>query len=410
MNKRTILHIDGDAFYASVELLHNPALRGKPMAVGGDVEARHGIVLAKSPEAKRCGVKTGMALWQARQCCPDIIFMPPNFEQYLRFSRLLREIIGEYTDLIESFGLDECWADLSLLGDGEYFAQRTRRQVRHELGITVSVGVSWNKIFAKLGSDQRKPDGQFIITRENVKQTVWPLPAEDLLGVGRATTRKLHNLGLRTIGDIATTPPEILQSHLHKWGLYLHAFANGLDDSPVTPSSHERAIKSVGNSWTTPRDLLNEQDCHIVFTGLAESVAERLRELGLCGKVVQISLRDSELHSFERQLTLQKPTCLASELSAATMQLLRAHYDWQKPLRSIGLRAAQLVPAIEQVQLSLFDDEQSRLRQESIERTVDGLRRRFGHHAIAPGLMGIDRQLGRLNAKADHTIHPVGYF
>jgi DNA polymerase-4 len=407
---RTIIHIDADAFYASVELLHNPALRGKPVAVGGDPEARHGIVLAKSQEAKRCGVKTGMALWQARQCCPGIVFLPPNFDQYLRFSRLLREIIGQYTDAIESFGLDECWADLSILGDGAYFAQRIRRQVKYELGITVSVGVSWNKIFAKLGSDQRKPDGQFIITHENYRQTVWPLPVEDLLGVGRATARKLHGLGLHTIGDIATIQPEILQSHLHKWGLYLHAFANGLDDSPVAPASHEREIKSVGNSWTTPRDLLNEQDCHIVFYGLAESVAERLRDLGLRGRTVQISLRDSELHSFERQLTLQKPTCLASELSAAAMQLLRTHYAWERPLRSIGVRAAQLVPAIEQAQLSFFEDEILRARRETIEYTMDGLRRRFGHHSIDVGLMGLDRKLGKLDAKADHTIHPVGYF
>jgi len=402
--------LDADAFYASVELLHNPKLRGKPVAVTGDIEARHGIILAKSQEAKKCGVKTGMALWQARQCCPDIIFLPPNYDQYLRFSRMLREIVGEYTDQLEGFGLDEMWADLSILGDGEYFAERIRRQVKYELGITVSVGSSWNKIFAKLGSDQRKPNGQFIVTRENFRQTVWSLPAEDLLGVGRATTRKLNNLGLRTIGDIATTPPEILKSHLHKWGLILHAFANGHDDSPVAPMDYVREAKTVGNSTTTPRDLENEQDCHIVFYNLAESVAERLRDLGLRGRVVQISLRDNTLYSFQRQMTLQTPTCLASELSAAAMQLLRTHYQWEKPLRSIGVRAMQLVPADAMEQLSFFEDVQARQRQETIERTMDGIRRRFGHHAIDVGLMGLDRQLSNLDAKAEHTIHPVGYF
>ena len=390
--------------------MHHPKLRGWPVAVGGDVEARHGIILAKTYEAKAYGVRTGQAIWEARQACPGIIVLPPNYPLYLRFSRLFREILYDYSPLVEAFGLDECWCDVSHYDDGEAIAREIQERVWSELGITVSIGVSWNKIFAKLGSDMHKPAGLAVITPENYRQLVWPLPASDLLGVGRATERKLTNLGIRTIGDIANTSPEVLQSWLHKWGLFLHCFANGQDNSPVAAVGEESAIKSVGNSWTTPRDLENEQDCKIVFYGLAESVAERLRDLGLKGRTVQISLRDNDLFSFDRQCTLSTPTYLASELTAAAMQLLRDHYAFRKPLRSIGIRATQLVTENEQVQLSLFEDESKRLRRETIERTKDDIRRRFGHRSIGMALTGLDKQLGNLDAKGDHTIHPVGYF
>ena len=412
--ERAVLHVDADCFYASVEVLHYPKLRGRPVAVGGDVEARHGIVLAKTYEAKRYGVKTGMALWEAKQACPDLIILPPRYDLYLRFSRLLREIAGEYSGLIEPFGLDEFWCDVTDIahapGNGREIAELIQKRVLYELGITVSIGVSYNKIFSKLGSDLRKPHGLATITPQNYRRLVWPLPASDLLGVGRATEKKLASYGVHTIGDIANTPPEALHGWLHKWGLILHMFANGQDNSPVAAVGEEAAIKSIGNSWTTPRDLLNEQDCRIVFYGLAESVAERLRDLGLCGRTVQIHLRDNQLYSFERQMTLPKATCLACDLSAAAIQLLRDNYRWQQPLRSIGVRATQLVTANEQVQLSFFEDESRRLRWEALERTVDGIRSRFGHHAIDIALMGLDKQLGNLDAKGDHVIHPVGYF
>lgn len=394
--------------------MHYPKLRGLPVAVGGDVEARHGIVLAKTYPAKKMGVRTGMALWEAKQACPGLVVLPPRYDLYLRFSRLLREIAGEYTSLLESFGLDEFWADVSdiapTLRSGKEIAEEIQERVSYELGISVSIGVSYCKIFAKLGSDLRKPHGLAVITPQNYRRRVWPLPAGDLLGVGRATQKKLASYGIHTIGDLANTPPEALHGWLHKWGLILHMFANGRDDSPVAAIGEEAAIKSIGNSWTTPRDLLNEQDCQIVFYGLSESVAERLRDLGLCGRTVQISLRDNQLYSFERQLTLPKATCLARELSAAAMQLLRDNYHWQQPLRSIGVRATQLVTANEQVQLSFFEDESKRLRWETLERTVDGIRGRFGHHAIDLAFMGLDKQLGALDAKGDHVIHPVGYF
>jgi len=268
--ERVLIHADQDCFYASVEILHHPLLRGKPVAVAGDPEARHGIILTKSYEAKRCGVKTAMAIWEAKQVCPDLIVLPPNYPLYVRFSQMFRELLSEYSDLVEGYGLDEAWADLTILSDGKLrigadIAAEISERVRREMGTTVSIGVSWNKIFAKLGSDLRKPNGLAAITPQNYKRLVWPLPAADLLGVGRATARKLETMGIHTIGDIALAPPEALHGWLQKWGLILHMFANGQDNSPVTAIEHTPEIKSVGNSTTTPRDLENEQDAHIVF-------------------------------------------------------------------------------------------------------------------------------------------------
>jgi DNA polymerase-4 len=296
-----------------------------------------------------------------------------------------------------------------LFGDGKTIADDIRKTVREELGLTVSVGVSFNKVFAKLGSDIKKPDATTIITKDNFHNVVWPLPAADLLGVGRATQVKFLRYGIRTIGDIAKTEPQILQNMFGKWGLFLYTYANGLDTSPVKPISHEAAVKSVGNSTTCPRDLENEQDAHIVFLNLAESVAERMRELGLQAKTVQISLRTNDLVWCERQMTLPKPSMISTELAGAATKLLRKHYSWEKPLRSIGIRGTNLIPIAGIRQLSFWDDEAKRERLEQLEYAIDGIRRRFGHRSINRALLAIDSKLGKLDAKADHIIHPVGY-
>ncbi|MEM5770820.1 MAG: DNA polymerase IV, partial [Bacillota bacterium] len=316
--ERTIFHIDMNSCYASIECLHQPAIRDKPVAVGGDVEARHGIILAKNQIAKKYNIKTGEALWQAKQKCPELIIVPPHYDLYLRFSRLARNIYGDYSDQIESFGLDEAWVDVTGTGrmrnGGEALANEIRERVKCELGITVSVGVSYNKIFAKLGSDYKKPDAVTVFTRENYKEKVWPLSASDLLYVGPATAKKLNGYGIHTIGQIAQTHPKYLQSWFGKWGLVLSSFANGQDTAPVARAGDEAVIKSIGNSTTTPRDLSCDEDASIIYWMLAESVAERMRESGFLCRTVQISLRDNELHSLERQAKLQTPTCLASEL------------------------------------------------------------------------------------------------
>jgi len=384
------------------------------VAVGGDVEARHGIILAKNQHAKKYNIKTGEAIWQAKQKCPELIVLPPNFELYLRFSRMAREIYSDYTDQIESFGLDEVWADVTgttkLSAGGEALANEIRERIKYELGITVSIGVSYNKVFAKLGSDYKKPDAVTVFTRENYRERIWPLPASDLLYVGPATTKKLRSYGIHTIGQLAQTPPDILRRWFGKWGLVLSCFASGNDTSPVARTGDEAVIKSIGNSTTTPRDLTCDGDASIVFWMLAESVAERMREGGFLCRTVQITLRDNELHSFERQTKLQTPTCLASELHASAMRLLRANYNWSKPLRSIGLRGTDLMPASIPIQLSMFEDAEKRDRCERLERTVDDIRRRFGHYAIGRAAIIMDSTLTNINPKDDHTIHPVGFF
>ena len=410
---RAILHIDMNSCYASIECLHHPEIRHLPVAVGGDVEARHGIILAKNELAKRAGVETGEALWQAKQKCPDLVIAPPHYQLYLRFSRMARAIYAEYTDLIEPFGLDEAWIDVTgsgVFGDAVEIAETIRNRVKFELGITVSIGVSFNKIFAKLGSDYKKPDAVTVFGKDDYREKVWPLPVEELLYVGSATTRKLHARCIRTIGDLAQTDPSLLHSWLGNMGYVLHAFANGNDPSPVAPLGEEALIKSIGNSTTTPRDLTCEEDVNIIFYVLAESVAARIRENGFRAKTVQISLRDTDLFSFERQCKLESPSCLASELHDAGMRLLRDHYRFRKPLRSVGIRGMDLVPIQTAMQLNFFEDPVRREKRERLEVAVDELRRRFGHAAVSRAVTMCDPSLGTINPKDDHTIHPVGYF
>ena len=411
--KRTILHSDMNNCYASIELLHRPELRGKPLAVGGDPEARHGIVLAKDQLAKKAGVKTGMALWQAKQVCPDIVFVPPRMDLYLRFSRLAHEIYSEYTDRQEAFGIDESWLDVtescSLKGSGEKIAEEISRRIKKELGITVSIGVSWNKIFAKLGSDYKKPDAITVINQKNYKNIVWPLPVEDLLFVGRATKKKLNKLGIYTIGALAETDPDILKIHLGKVGMILSYFANGNDNTPVCYQDENAPIKSIGNSTTTPRDLTTETDVSIIVWLLAESVSARLREHHFVGNVVEISVRDKDLFSFTRQKKVPLSTNITSEIATYAMELFRANYNWQKPIRSVGVRVSDLQIDTAPVQLSLFSDQERRERYHRMDQTVDIIRKRFGFYSIQRGIMYQDRKLSALNAKEDNIVHPCGY-
>ena len=296
---RTILHSDCNCFYASVELLHHPELRGKPVAVGGDPEARHGIVLTADYTAKKYGVKTGMALWQAKQVCPDITFLPPRMDLYLRFSRMAQEIYADYTDKREPYGIDESWLDVTdsatLKGDGFHIAQEISSRMKKELGITVSAGVSFNKIFAKLGSDYKKPDAITTMYEDEFQRKAWCLPVSDLLYVGNATNKKLYSMGIRTIGDLAKSDETLLVRKLGKMGSILWAFANGYDESPVKLENTSAPVKSVGNSTTTPRDMETDEDVKIVLYILAESVAARLRENGFRCRTVEISVRDKEL-------------------------------------------------------------------------------------------------------------------
>ncbi len=411
---RTILHSDMNNCYASIELLHRPELRGRPVAVGGDPEARHGIVLAKDLIAKKAGVKTGMALWQAREVCPDVVFVPPRMDLYLRFSKRMRTIYAEYTDKQEAFGVDESWLDVTdtVTGrkDGYMISEEIRRRAKEELGITVSVGVSWNKIFAKFGSDYKKPDAVTVIDRENYKDIVWTSPVEDILYVGRSTRRKLNDIGIMTIGQLALADREYLKDSLGKVGLILSAFARGEDQTPVFGESYEAPIMSIGNSTTTPRDLKTNEDVKIITYLLAESVSARLREHGFKCRVVEISVRDNGLYSFTRQMRTESPTDITSEIASYAMRLFEENYDWSKPIRSVGVRGCDLVDASIPVQLNLFLDQKERDKQHNIDMAIDTLRGRFGFYSIQRGMMYMDKTLSKLNAKEDHVTSPRGYF
>ena len=412
--ERHILHIDCNAFYASVEQQRRPELRDKPIAVCGSQEERHGIVLTASYPAKRRGVKTGMAIWQARQHCPELIVVPSDMRAYMRISRLARDIYERYTDLVEPFGLDEVWLDVTgsteLFGSAMKIAEDISEAVKFELGITVSIGVSDNKITAKLGSDYKKPDAITRIEKDNYTDIVYPLPVEDLLYVGSATSRKLHSIGIKTIGDLAECPVDILTRKLGKMGAILHMFSNGRDISPVQRTDHVPNIKSVGNSATTPRDLLCDDDVLLMLFLLAESVASRMRDLVSRCTVVEVYIRDTELNSFCRQRKLQTPTCSSSEIANVAFDLFRKNYHWDKPVRSIGVRGSGLVTADAGAQLSFYADDIKRDKWERIDAAVDELRERYGYMSVRRALTLADPLLGSINPKDDHTVHPVGYF
>lgn len=414
MGRRTILHSDINCCYAAIEHLYHPELAGKPLAVGGDPESRHGIILTADYIAKKYGVKTGMALWEAKQKCLELNIVSPRMDLYLRFSKMAHEIYGEYTDKQEAFGIDESWLDvtdsITLKGDGYRIATEISNRMKAELGITVSIGVSFNKIFAKLGSDYKKPDAITTMYDGEYQEKAWKLPASDLLYVGRRTMVKLEKLGIRTIGDLANTDEKILNTYLGKMGSILWAFANGYDDSPVRQEMEHAPIKSIGNSTTTPRDLETDEDVKIVLYILAESVAARLRENGFRCNVVEISLRDTDLCSFTRQKKIVYATNITEEIAKEAYALFLANYDWRKPLRSIGVRGADLVTDNYWEQLDLFGNQQLREKKMRADTAVDTIRRRFGFYSIQRGLMYQDRILSAVNAKEDHTVHPHGYF
>lgn len=411
---RVILHVDLNNFYASVECLYNPALRSKPIAVSGDIEKRHGIVLAKNYLAKACGIKTGQTAWEARQLCPNIIFVPARFDKYMKFSNLARAIYANYTDKVEGFGPDECWLDVSAsknFGSGTEIADAIRNRIKSELGITASVGVSFNKIFAKLGSDMKKPDATTVITKENFKDIVWPLPVSDLLYVGRATNKKLNAVGIQTIGDLAKTDVKRLKNLLGANGQTLWIFANGLDIAKISHKDEQPMIKSIGNSTTTPRDLITDDDVKITIYVLCESIAARLRQHGYKCATIQLSIRENDLFCYQRQGVLSYPTCASKNLFAKTFELYKKNYNasMQKPIRSIGVRACGLIKdSISQT--SFLPDIAAAQKQEELEKTIDNIRMRFGHDEIQRAVMMTDTKLSAVNPKEEHIIHPESYY
>lgn len=383
--ERAILHSDINSCYASIERLFEPSLGEKPFAVCGDKELRHGIVLSKDEKAKAAGVKTGMAIWQAKQQCPGLEIVAPHFERYEEYTAKVRKIYTEYTDLCEPFGMDECWLDITgciACPDPVKTAEEIRQRVKDEIGITVSVGVSWNKIFAKLGSDYKKPDAVTVIDREHFRDMVWCLPASDMLMVGRSTAKSLNRMGISTIGDIAAANPEVLKNALGKPGLRLYAYANGMDLSPVRRIGENPPPKSIGNSTTMPEDINTAEEARRVIILLAESVASRLRREKLMCRTVELSLRDTELAWSSHRMKLRYATDITAELIDYGMQLFLRCHDFSRPLRSMGLRGLELVNADEPEQLDIFIDYVNKDKQRKIDAAVDKVRKKYGNSLI----------------------------
>lgn len=372
--------------YASVECSLNPSLKGKPVAVGGNEESRHGIILAKSEEAKKFGVKTGEPLWQARQKCPDLIIIEPHFDKYIKYSKLAHEIYARYTDKIEPMGLDEVWCDLTgsikAFGSAEKICNEIKEAFKEELGVTVSIGISFNKIFAKLGSDIANRDDIYAITRENFKNTVWPLPAQAIMGVGRRTGETLRRYGINTVGELAQCDVKWLEKIFGVLGHDLWKYANGYDDSRVMSDGYVQPIKSIGHGVTCSTDLVNEDEVWKVFLSLSQSVSKQLKENQLEATAVQIGVRDNQFMTKQYQKPLELATQSATDIAKTAIELFIKNYSWTYDVRAVTVRAINLQAEGTPFQMDLHTDYKQHEKQKKIDDTVLEIRNRFGKDAI----------------------------
>ena len=393
--KRVILHSDMNACYASIEQKLNPKLKNIPMAVAGNPKNRNGIILAKSQEAKEAGVKTGEAIWQALGKCPNLTLVSPQYDQYLKHSKLARKIYYDYTNQVEPFGLDECFLDVTgsthLFGSGEEIANEIRQRMKEELGITVSVGVSFCKIFAKLGSDMKKPDAVTIIREDNFRKKVWPLPVGEMVGVGRATERKLNRIGIFTLGELAKADLDLIRNLLGVNGLYLWEYANGLDIRPVHDRDHQEPIKTIGNSSTCRKDLLTNREVFNVLQELAFSVSRRLREARLEACGVEIFVRNNELQSYNYQSPIKLASQSSIVLARSGFDLFKEKYKWDFPVRAVGIRAIKLRKEGGGSQIDVLCDYKKQEKEENCDKAIYKIRKKYGREAIS--FLGLTRDI-----------------
>lgn len=407
---RKILHIDINGFYASVECLLDESLFGKPVAVSGSVSDRHGVILAKNQQAKELGIKTGMTVFQAKKLVPDLIIRETHHSEYMKYSKLVKAIFYEYTDYVESFGIDEAWLDVTnsrkFGGDAVKLANEIRERVKDEIGVTVSIGVSFNKVFAKLGSDLKKPDAVSVIPYDRFKEILYPMPVESLLYVGRATKTKLNKLNIHTIGDLAAADENLLISHLGKWGSVLYSYAIGEDHSEVKKYLEKDEYKSIGNSLTFYRDLDNNLDVETLLILLSESVCSRMRDYGYkYARTVSIVITNNLLASTVRMKKLTKPTNVSSEVAAAAMELFRANFDWKTKVRMLGVTISDFTT---KEQLSFDIDVKKEQKKENLEATVENLRKRFGRSAINRAVVLRDEKFAQLDIRDSHSLGSLG--
>ena len=384
--ERVILHCDLNNFYASVECVLNPLLWNKPMAVAGNPKTRHGIVLAKNQPAKLLGIKTGQTIWEAKRLCPNLICLPPNHDLYQKYSFTVREIYKRYTDLVESFGPDECWLDVTnsqlLFGNGEKIANTLREVVKRETGLTISVGVSFSKYFAKLGSDLKKPDATTVISKANYKTLVWPLPANSLIFIGKHTIEKLNKLNIFTIGDLANADEDMLSSHFGVLGPKYKLMANGMDNEPVNNENNLGKTKSVGNGMTLVRDLTTKDEIETTVLTLAEKVAYRMRGEELFGKTVTLSLRDETLAFKSHSLTFSPPTNNAYTITQKCMQIFDSFWKNSKlKIRSVRVAVSNLTQSGSETQLDMFDSKKQE-KNKKLDESLDKIRAKYGYYAV----------------------------
>lgn len=402
---RSIFHSDLNSFYASVEILLDPSLRGRPVAVCGSTQERHGIVLAKSEQAKKAGVKTAMTNFEALKLCPELVIVPPHFDEYLKYSEMTRRVYEDFTDSVEPFGMDECWLQVlnrkSLSKGGFEIAEQIRNAVRDATGLTVSVGASFNKVFAKLGSDMKKPDAVTVITQDDYRDKVWRLPVGDLLYAGRATTRKLGCYGIHTIGQLAGADPAFLKRLLGVNGIQLWNFANGRDDSRVMNKDFSVPVKSVGHGITCREDLMSDDEVWLVMLELCQDIGHRLRQYGLAATGVQIGIRDDSLAVRQYQAPLPRATQSPMDIAVKARELFGS-YGWKNDVRSVCVRAIGLVQSTCPWQTDLFTDTAKIEKREKLDDAVEKIRNHWGKGAVFPASLMQCKKLPR-----SENINPV---
>ncbi|MBO5059414.1 MAG: DNA polymerase IV [Clostridia bacterium] len=396
---RIILHSDCNNFFASVECALNPELKNVPLAVAGDKESRRGIILAKNELAKKYKVQTAEPIWQAKKKCPDLVTVPPHHSLYKEYSDRINKIYVDYTDQVERFSIDESWLDVTgstrLFGDGKTIADTIRKRVREEIGITVSIGVSFNKVFAKLGSDYKKPDATTVISRENYKEILYPLPVSTMLFVGKRSYESLLRLNIKTIGDLAAADAQLLEKKLGKTALMLIKYANGEDDEPVMPYYFEHEAKSIGKGLTFSRNLVGRDDIAKGVRALSDNIAAQMRQKNLKCNTVQVHIKDVNLKTISRQTTLYKPTYLAKEIFDEAMRLILENWSMDKPIRMITVTGTNFIGSDIGGQISLFDDFSDEEKHEKLELAIDKIRSTYGTDSItSASILGNDLGIG----------------
>lgn len=388
MKDRYILHCDCNGFFASVELLSYPELWDEPVAVGGDSETRHGIVLAKNEAAKKYGIKTAETLWQARKKCPDLIVLPPHHDRYSHYSKIINGIYTQYTDLVEPFGIDESWLDVTntymLFADSpQQLADELRQRIKYETGLTISVGVSFNKIFAKLGSDYKKPDATTVIDRNNYNDIVYPLSVGDLIYVGKSTQSALAEMGVKTIGQLAQMPLKTLEERFGKHGTDLYKYANGLEDSPVSSYYSEKDVKSIGSGNTFGKNLNTMEEIKPALLRLSEDVGTRLRRRGMYANGVQLTIRYPDFHTFTRQCKIPS-TDITNDIYKRALKLFIDNRNPQIAIRALTVTAIDLEKEKRVAQMSLFDAgaDKKREKNEKLQATIDRIRDKYGNASV----------------------------